>query len=143
MREDQIPVTLHRANGLCRTISREDLLALIETGTRLGSEVDQNRLAQTILERACAMTDSKKDPSMSLTPQRGGLFFEVSATGEQTASLLDRWGEYSSQRVPLKGSKAGHVFTTGQTIVDQSLEQDSEHFKGVDEKECDAKRRSR
>jgi hypothetical protein len=29
-------------------LSREDLLALIETGTRLGSEADQNRLAQAI-----------------------------------------------------------------------------------------------
>ncbi len=113
-------------------LSREDLLALIETGTRLGSEVDQNRLAQTILERACAMTDSRDGSVMLYDPERGGLFF-VSAAGEQSASLLDRWGEYSSQRVPLKGSKAGHVFTTGETIVDQSLEQDSEHFKGVDE----------
>ncbi len=78
------------------------------------------------------MTDSKDGSVMLFDPERGGLFF-VSATGEQAASLLDRWGEYSSQRVPLQGSKASHVFTTGQTVVDQSLEEDSEHFKGVDE----------
>jgi adenylate cyclase len=113
-------------------LSREDLVALIETGTRLGTEVDQGRLAQAILERACAMTDSPDGSVMLFDADRRGLFF-VSASGDGAAALLDRWGEYSSQRVPIQGSKAGHVFATGQTIIEHRLEEDSEHFKGVDE----------
>ena len=118
--------------GDVELLSREDLVALVETATRLATEVDQGRLAQAILERACKMTNSPDGSVMLLDAEASGLFF-ASACGDGAPALLDRWGESSSQRVPLQGSKAGHVFTTGQTIVEQRLEEDSEHFTGVDE----------
>jgi len=113
-------------------LSRDDLLAVLETGTQLATQLDQGRLALAILEKACAMTDSPDGSVLLYDPERGGLFF-AAATGEKAPSLLDRWGEHSSQRVPVQGSKAGDVYATGKTIVEQSLTDDSAHFKGVDE----------
>ena len=113
-------------------LPREDLLLLLETAGQLATESDQARLADTILGRACTMTGSPDGSVLLFDQDRGGLFF-AAAKGEKGPSLLENWGEYSSQRVPVVGSKAGQVFTTGVTIVEQRLDDDADHFKGVDE----------
>jgi class 3 adenylate cyclase len=113
-------------------LPREDLAALLETAGQLATESDQARLADTILARVCQMTGSPDGSVLLFDTDRGGLFF-AAAKGEKGLSLLENWGEYSSQRVPITGSKAGLVFTTGETILEQRLDDDAEHFKGVDE----------
>lgn len=113
-------------------LSREDLLALVNTGMLLATQVDQERLAMSILETSCKMTDSPEGSVLLFDAERTGLFF-AAAIGDAAAGLQEKWGEFSSQRVPVKGSKAGQAFTTGETIVEQKLQQDDEHFKGVDE----------
>ncbi|MCU1234563.1 MAG: adenylate/guanylate cyclase [Candidatus Solibacter sp.] len=113
-------------------LPREDLVALLETAGQLATEADQARLADAILTRACQMTNSPDGSVLLFDPDRGGLFF-AAAKGEKGPSLLENWGEYSSQRVPVAGSKAGLVYTTGVTILEQRLDDDTDHFKGVDE----------
>src|SRR3954471_21486290 len=113
-------------------LPREDLVALLETAGQLATEADQARLADAILARVCQMTESPDGSVLLFDTDRGGLFF-AAAKGVKAPSLLENWGEYSSQRVPVAGSKAGHVYTTGETILEQRLDDDSDHFKGVDE----------
>ncbi|HEY1497910.1 MAG TPA: TIR domain-containing protein [Candidatus Solibacter sp.] len=113
-------------------LPREDLLALLETAGQLATEADQARLADAILDRVCQMTGSPDGSVLLFDNERGGLFF-AAAKGEKGPSLLENWGEYSSQRVPVSGSKAGLVYSTGETIIEQRLDDDTDHFKGVDE----------
>ena len=47
--------------------------------------------------------------------------------------LMREFGEFSEKRIPLQ-SKAGIVFSTGKSIIVDSLANDPEHFKGVDER---------
>ena len=78
------------------------------------------------------MTDSPEGSLLLFDRERSGLFF-AAAIGKAAAELKEKWGEFSNQRVPLQGSKAGQAFTTGELIVQQHLQNDDEHFKGVDE----------
>ena len=104
----------------------------MDCAKQLAVETDHDRLVPTILERACAMTDSPDGSILLHDPERGGLFF-AAAIGDKASELLANWGERSSQRVPLQGSKAGEAFTSGEAVVQHRLEQDDRHFKGVDE----------
>ena len=115
-----------------KSLSADDLMVLLDCARQLAVETDHDRLIQSILDRACAMTDSPDGSILLFDPERGGLFF-AAATGEQADDLLAKWGEASSQRVPLQSSKAGQVFTSGKVLIEERLEQDDRHFKGVDE----------
>jgi class 3 adenylate cyclase len=114
------------------SLSVQDLASLLDCAKQLAVETDHDRLVRTILERACAMTDSPDGSILLHDPERGGLFF-AAAIGDKASELLANWGERSSQRVPLQGSKAGQAFTSGEAVVEHRLGQDGRHFKGVDE----------
>ncbi len=107
------------------------MLSLIETGRILSSEVTLNTLLTTILEKACTLTDSPDGSLLLLDEKRLALYF-AEAVGANSRLLLERWGRSSAERVPLKKSKAGVVFTTGKSIIEQSLVGDTQHFRGVD-----------
>jgi adenylate cyclase len=47
--------------------------------------------------------------------------------------LLEKWGEFAEHQVPVDGSIAGEVFTTGVTSVVDKVEAHSGHFDGVDQ----------
>ena len=113
-------------------LSRQDLISLLECARQFAIETDHDRLVQTILDRACAMTDSPDGSVLLYDADRGGLFF-AAAIGDKGPELLAKWGESSNQRVPVEGSKAGKVFQTGEALIDQQLHDDEQHFKGVDE----------
>jgi len=113
-------------------LSTHDLLSLLECATQFATETNHDHLVQTILDSACAMTDSPDGAVLLHDSDRGGLFF-ATARGDKSSELLTKWGESSAQRVPLEGSKAGRAFSSGEVIVDQRLDDDNEHFKGVDE----------
>ncbi len=114
-------------------LPREDLIALLETAGQLATEADQARFGgRHPGARLLKMTASPDGSVLLFDNDRGGLFF-AAARGVTGPSLLENWGEYSSQRVPIGGSKAGLVYSTGQTILEQRLDDDADHFKGVDE----------
>jgi class 3 adenylate cyclase len=113
------------------SLSVSDLTALVETGRQLASEINLRVLLDGILDVAARLTDSPDGAVLLYDPHRAGLFF-AAAIGESAPKLLEEWGESSAKRVPLTGSKAGYVFQTGETVIDDSLEADSSHYKRVD-----------
>jgi adenylate cyclase len=114
------------------TLTIADYAALLECGKRLTAEVNLSELLQQILLTANNLTDSPDGSVLLHDQDRNGLYF-AAATGESAPMLMGKWGESSNQRVPIQGSKAGTVFTSGRSLVEDALEIDSEHYKGVDE----------
>ncbi len=113
-------------------LSESDLLTLVETGARLGSEIRLETLLDLILETAGQLTDSPKGAVLLHDARAGGLYF-AAATGEHADAVIKEWGEASTQRVPVHSSKAGAVFSSGDSIIENALKTDETHFKGVDE----------
>jgi class 3 adenylate cyclase len=115
-------------------LSKEELVSLLETAGELASHVDQEQLIGAILEKACSMTNSPDGGVLLHDAERSGLFF-AAARGSKASELLEKWGERSSQRVPItgEGSKAGQAFTSGQVDCSLDVAADAGHFKGVDE----------
>jgi class 3 adenylate cyclase len=115
-------------------LSKEELISLLETAAELATEADQERLIEAILEKACAMTHSPDGGVLLHDVEREGLYF-AAARGSKGAELLEKWGERSSQRIPIRetGSKAGLAFVTGQIDCSLDVAADAGHFKGVDE----------
>ncbi len=109
------------------SLSKRELLALLETLEQASGETDQQKLVQAILETACRMTNSPDGSVLLFDAERNGLFF-AAAQGEKAQELLEGWGERSNQRVPLIGSNAGQAFTTGTIVVDKQ----SHRFAEVD-----------
>jgi len=112
-------------------LTKEDLLVLVEIGEELASQVELDTLLKRILTKACELTDSKDSSVILYNENRKTLYF-AAATGDKAESLLQDWGENSVQQVPIKGSKAGQVFESSQSIIVNSIGDDPIHFKGVD-----------
>jgi adenylate cyclase len=113
-------------------LSTQDLISLLDCARQFATEIYHDRLVQTILDRACAMTDSPDGAVLLHDAERGGLFF-AAAIGDKAPELLTKWGESAAQRVPVEGSKAGKAFTSGEVVVELRLHDDDQHYKGVDE----------
>lgn len=114
-----------------RVLTYEDLLSLVESGKELPSRMDLSLLLQDILQRARQLTGSRGASVLLRDERVEGLYF-AAALGEDAPAILAKYGETSKERVPLE-SKAGVVFLSGKSLVEQSLKQDDAHFKGVDQ----------
>jgi len=99
---------------------------LLETNRTLTSTRELKPLLDMIVEVACELTDSGAASLLLYDAATKELRFEASPDME-TSGL----GEIS---VPLKGSVAGEVFTSGKTLVIQDASKDSRIFRYVDEK---------
>ena len=108
-----------------------DLIALMESGNELAAEVNLGTLLRNILTRASHLTDSP-DTSIILYKEDTKSLYFAEATGTNANFLLTTWGEFSDKKIPIHGSKAGEVFTTGRSIVVNAIARDPRHFKGVD-----------
>lgn len=113
-------------------LSRSDLLALVENARELSSEIDYGDLVAGILTRAGSLTSSESGSVILYDPDRDGLYF-AAATGPRVDGVLMKFGEFGPERVPVHSSKAGRVYTTGESLIDRSVVTDAEHFKGVDQ----------
>lgn len=112
-------------------LSREELQGLLDIAGELALQTDQDSLVRTILQKACAATGSPDGSVLLYDPVQQGLYF-AAAIGSKGPELMQKWGEQSSQRVPLE-SNAGGAFVTGEINFERSTAKDSEHFKGVDQ----------
>lgn len=112
-------------------LTYQDLRTLLDSARELSSQVDLPQLLQSMLDNAARLTDSPDTAVILHNEDRGTLYF-AGATGDNAAMLLDQWGEFSELQIPIDGSKAGHVFRTGESIVVQRIEEDPQHYKGVD-----------
>lgn len=112
-------------------LSLTDMRALVDGAVALAAEFELSRLLDRILEQATILTDSPSASVLLYDAVRKRLFF-AAAVGPNAADVLERWGIDSDLGVPLVGSKAGEVFSSGRSIVTQDVEGDSAHFKRVD-----------
>jgi class 3 adenylate cyclase len=129
------PPSPNAAQGIARSskspLTIDDLMTLVETGRELAAEVSLRTLLKSILTRACQLTNSP-DASIILCDDRRGILYFAHAIGSKAKMVMERWGEHSSEGIPISGSKAGEVFTTGRSMVIASVAGDDKHFKGVD-----------
>jgi GAF domain-containing protein len=114
------------------TLSIQELLSMLETAGALSTETDPQKLVTAILAKACSMTASQDGAVLLYDSERRGLFF-ATAVGSKSGELMEKWGEQSSQRVPLENSQAGQAFTSRTMLVRDSEAGEHKHFKGVDE----------
>jgi class 3 adenylate cyclase len=112
-------------------LSKTDLLALVNIGRELAAEVNLHRLVHRILGEATTLTDSEGSSLLFFDERRSCLYF-ADATGPSASVVLEEFGKGGPKSVPLVGSKAGEVFTTGKPIVSGSIRKDARHFKAVD-----------
>jgi adenylate cyclase len=133
------PITLNRKNlgrlgkssmnGKKPSLSREDMLALIEIGRELAAQVSLGSLLQKILARASQLTDSPDTSVILNHDDRDGLYV-AAATGDKAEWVLTTFGKHSAKTIPIKGSKAGRVFEIGDSIIENKVHG---HFEGVDQ----------
>jgi adenylate cyclase len=108
-----------------------DLLELVKVSRELTSQVHLESLLQSILSKASELTNSPASSVILYNSRRRTLYF-AAATGANAAMLLEKWGEFAEHQVPVDGSIAGEVFTTGVTRVVDNVDAQSGHFEGVD-----------
>jgi class 3 adenylate cyclase len=113
-------------------LSREELAALLDLAGELSTQVDQQKVVLTILERACEFTHSPEGSVLLYDPLRKGLYF-AAARGPKGEELLQKFGQRSNQRIPLEGSKAGQAFRSGEITIGSNVQTDAQHFKNVDD----------
>ncbi len=114
------------------SLSKNDLLNLVQTASELSSKIDLNDLLQLILSKAGELTDSPDCAILLLNSERNSLFF-ASALGKNSSLLLEQFGEFSQKQVPLDGSIAGTVFISGKSIIIDIVKDEADHYVGVDE----------
>jgi adenylate cyclase len=112
-------------------LTASDLRALVQTASELAARIDLTDLLQEILTKSGELTNSPDGSVLLYNPKRDSLYF-AGAIGESAPMLLERFGEFADQQVPIKGSKAGSVFLSGRSIIVDSIETDPGHYKGVD-----------
>jgi class 3 adenylate cyclase len=112
-------------------LTRADLAALVETGRELGAELHLSSLLQRILEKATQLTDSAASSVILFDEKRKHLYF-AHATGDNATYLLENWGSSSEKGIPITGSKAGEVFSSGRSLVVNDVGRDPNHYKQVD-----------
>lgn len=112
-------------------LTTTDLLSLVEMTGAVAARIDLHELLSDILVKAGQLTDSPDGSILLYNPARHALYF-AGAIGANAAMLMERFGQNAELQVPVEGSKAGMVFSTGISLRDESVERDADHFKGVD-----------
>ena len=114
------------------TLTRNDLLSLVQVAGELTSEIDLKDLLQLILTKSGELTDSPDGAVILYNKKRDSLYF-AGAIGNNASMLLKDIGEFAEEVVPVIGSKAGAVFSSGKSVIDNYLVNDSGHYKKIDE----------
>lgn len=106
----------------------EDFQELSRSGRELAKELRLESLLQSILETAGRLTGSP-DASIILRNERQPTLYFAAATGDQADWVLATFGADSDTQIPIEGSKAGLVYETGESLVENAVKA---HFEGVD-----------
>lgn len=109
-------------------LTRDDMLALVESGQELSAQISLDALLQNILAKASRLTNSPDTSIILRHEDRDGLYI-AAATGDKADWVAATFGKHSVKAIPVDGSKAGKVFTTGESIVENKVKG---HFTGVD-----------
>ncbi|MEM1368776.1 MAG: TIR domain-containing protein [Cyanobacteria bacterium P01_H01_bin.15] len=106
----------------------DDFRALAHSGRELTKELDLETLLQGILDTASRLTDSPETSIILRNARQPTLYF-AAATGDEADWVLSTFGVHSDNQVPIDGSKAGSVYQSGVSLVENVV---TDHFSGVD-----------
>jgi len=112
-----------------RLLTPEDFRALANSARQLTEELALETLLQSILETASRLTNSP-ETSIILRNEREPTLYFAAATGEQADWVLSTFGLHSEKQIPIQGSKAGSVYESGKSLVENVVRH---HFAGVDD----------
>ena len=111
-----------------RLLTTEDLRALAYSGRELTKELGLETLLQRILDTAGRLTESP-ETSIILRNDRAPTLYFAAATGAEAEWVLSTFGLHSEKQIPIEESKAGSVYQSGISLVENVVE---DHFSGVD-----------
>ena len=121
------------------TLTRNDLLSLVQVAGELTSEIDLKDLLQLILTKSGELTDSPDGAVILYNKERDSLYF-AGAIGNNASMLLEERGEFAQKQVPLdrrqagtNTSKAGQVFLSAVSNIFNDVENDPDHYKVIDQ----------
>lgn len=106
-----------------------DFQALVKIGRELNRELALEQLLQNILQSASDLTESS-DTSIILRNDFEPTLYIAAATGEEAEWVLSNFGLYSKEQIPIEGSKAGTVYLSGKSLVENTTR---EHYSKVDD----------
>lgn len=109
-------------------LTTEDWRALAQTGRDLTKELGLETLLQNILNTASCLTQSSETSIILRNEHQSTLYF-AAATGDEAEWVLSTFGVHSEKQVPIEGSKAGLVYQSGISLVENIVK---DHFSGVD-----------
>ncbi|MEI6644391.1 MAG: GAF domain-containing protein [Novosphingobium sp.] len=112
-------------------LSQGDLAALVELAPELAEETSLTSLLGRLLDRAVGLTASTSG-TVYLYDDRRRKLYVAHAVGPAAALVLEKYGA-NGEGIPLVGSKAGGVYSSGESIIVNKIEQDPEHYKAVDQ----------
>lgn len=107
-----------------------DLAALVRFAPELAEDTSLTSLLGRLLDQAAALTASTGGTVYLYDDQRRKLYV-AHAVGPAAAVVMQKYGA-AGEGIPIVGSKAGGVFTSGEPLVSNEIGQDPEHFKAVD-----------
>ena len=119
-------------------LSRDHLASLVQLAAELSSDLSLPSLLNRILGQAARLTESEAG-SVFLYDDRRRVLYVAHATGPKAGEVLEKWGA-RGEGIPIVGSKAGGVFSSGESIVVNDIDHDPEHFKAVDKNTANATR---
>ncbi len=112
-------------------LTTTDFESLVQIASELTSQIDLSELLHLILRKSGELSDSPDGAIILHDENRNTLYF-AGAIGQNASMLLETFGEFAKQQVPVEGSKAGSVFQSGESIIIDNIAEDQNHFKGVD-----------
>ena len=110
-------------------LTTDDLRVLTLSSHELTKELGLATLLQRILETASQLTESP-DTSIILHNEKDNTLYIAAATGANSEWVLSTFGEFSEKQIPVNSSKAGAVFLSGKSLVENVVKN---HFSGVDD----------
>ncbi len=113
-----------------RNLTKAKLQVLIESANEVTSETNLDALLAKILNRAGELTNSPRGSIILKHPGREELYF-ASASGKEADVVMAKFGKYSIDAIPIKGSVAGDVFSSNIPKIENRM---TKYFSGVDEK---------
>ncbi len=103
----------------------ERLERVVTIGQMLNSTLDLAQLLETIIQTAADLLSTQAASILLMDERTGELFFAAS-TGSSREELREI-------KVPLEGSIAGAIFSTGEPIIVGDVTSDARHYTGVDQ----------
>lgn len=128
MSEDRLTPEVVDSTGDEQLLTTDDFRALAHSGRELTKQIGLETLLQGILDTAGRLTESPETSIILRNDSQPMLYF-AAATGDEAEWVLSTFGIHSEKQIPIDGSKAGSVYETGVSLVENVVE---DHFSGVD-----------